>query len=145
MAMIELRKEIEAAAQAELNRANAKFPLFSSPHEGYAVTLEEVEEAQEAMENVKSSMKVLWDRVKGVEIACFLDDETKPMAIYNQAIDAACEMVQAAAMLLKYEMSVGGRCRSQRKGGVIWRFMQWILTAPWPLQGSRRLWSQNQR
>lgn len=34
MAMIELRKEIEAAAQAELNRANAKFPLFSSPHEG---------------------------------------------------------------------------------------------------------------
>lgn len=107
MAMIELRKEIEAAAQAELNRANAKFPLFSSPHEGYAVTLEEVEEAQEAMENVKSSMKVLWDRVKGVEIACFLDDETKPMAIYNQAIDAACEMVQAAAMLLKYEMSVG--------------------------------------
>lgn len=107
MAMIELRKEVEAAAQAELNRANTKFPLFNSPHEGYAVTLEEIEEAQEAMENVKSSMKVLWERVKGVEIACFLDDETKPMAIYNQAIDAACEMVQAAAMLLKYEMSVG--------------------------------------
>lgn len=44
MAMNELRKEIEAAAQAELNRANAIFPLFSSPHEGYAVTLEEIEE-----------------------------------------------------------------------------------------------------
>lgn len=31
MAMNELRKEIEAAAQAELNRANAIFPLFFFP------------------------------------------------------------------------------------------------------------------
>ena len=105
MAMNELRKEIEAAAQAELNRANAIFPLFSSPHEGYAVTLEEIEEAEEAMENVKSSMGVMWDRVRGKSIAHFLDKETTPVAIYRQAIDAACEMVQVAAMLLKYEMS----------------------------------------
>ena len=41
MAMNELRKEVEAAAMAELNRANAKFPLFNSTHEGYAVILEE--------------------------------------------------------------------------------------------------------
>lgn len=54
MAMNELRKEVEAAAMAELNRANAKFPLFNSTHEGYAVILEEAEEAQEAMENVKN-------------------------------------------------------------------------------------------
>lgn len=106
MAMIELRKEIEAAAQAELSRANAKFPLFNSSHEGYAVAMEEVEEAQEAMENVASSMAVMWDRVRGKEVAEFLNRETLPMAIYNQAIDAACEMVQAAAMLLKYEMSM---------------------------------------
>lgn len=105
MAMIELRKEVETAALAELNRANAKFPLFASTHEGYAMTLEEVEEAQEAMDNVKSSMGVLWDRVRGREIAPFLEKETSPTAIYNQAIDAACEMVQVAAMLLKYEMS----------------------------------------
>ena len=63
MAMNELRKEVEAAAMAELNRANAKFPLFNSTHEGYAVILEEAEEAQEAMENVKTSLAVLWDRV----------------------------------------------------------------------------------
>lgn len=49
MAMIELRKEVEAAALAELNRANAKFPLFNSAHEGYAVILEKAEEAQEAI------------------------------------------------------------------------------------------------
>lgn len=106
MAMNELRKEIEAAAQAELNRANTIFPIFSSAHEGYAVALEEIEEAEEAMENVKSSMGVMWDRVRGKSIAHFLDKETTPVAIYRQAIDAACEMVQAAAMLLKYEMSM---------------------------------------
>lgn len=107
MAMNELRKEVEAAAMAELNRANAKFPLFNSTHEGYAVILEEAEEAQEAMENVNSSLAVFWDRVKGKEIACFLEKETNQTAIYHQAIDAACEMIQTAAMLLKYEMSLG--------------------------------------
>ena len=95
MAMNELRKEVEAAAMAELNRANAKFPLFNSTHEGYAVILEEAEEAQEAMENVKTSLAVLWDRVKGIEVACFLDEDTTPTAIFHQA------------MLLKYEMSLG--------------------------------------
>lgn len=105
--MNELRKEVEAAAMAELNRANEKFPLFNSTHEGYAVILEEAEEAQEAMENVKTSLAVLWDRVKGIEVACFLDEDTTPTAIFHQAIDAACEMVQTAAMLLKYEMSLG--------------------------------------
>lgn len=109
MAMNELRKEVEAAAMAELNRANAKFPLFNSTHEGYAVILEEAEEAQEAMENVKTSLAVLWDRVKGIEVACFLDEDTTPTAIFHQAIDAACEMVQTAAMLLKYEMSLGAK------------------------------------
>lgn len=104
-AMNELRTEVEAAAQAELNRANEKFPLFNSSHEGYAVVLEELEEAKEAMENVESSLAVLWDGVKGKKIACFLVEDTKPMAIYRQAVDAACEMVQVAAMLLKYEMS----------------------------------------
>lgn len=40
-------------------------------------------------------------------MACFLDEDTTPTAIFHQAIDAACEMVQTAAMLLKYEMSLG--------------------------------------
>ena len=90
MAMNELRKEVEAAAMAELNRANAKFPLFNSTHEGYAVILEEAEEAQGS-----------------------LDEDTTPTAIFHQAIDAACEMVQTAAMLLKYEMSMGAKAEEK--------------------------------
>lgn len=118
MAMIELRKEVEAAAMAELSRANKAFPLFSSHHEGYAVILEELEEAQEAMDTLKSSMGVLWDRVRGKEIACFLEKETSPVAMYNQAIDAACEMIQTAAMLLKYETSQAAADNPADNGGI---------------------------
>ena len=94
MAMNELRAEVEAAAQAELNRANERFPLFNSRHEGYAVTLGKMEEAKEALDNAESSLAVLWDGVRGKKIACFLVEDAKPMAIYRQAVDAACEMVQ---------------------------------------------------
>ena len=107
MAMIELIKEVEAATMAELNRANEKFPLFNSKHEGYAVVLEELEEAKEAMKEVELSIGVLWDGVRGKEIACFLVEDTKPMAIYHQAVDAACKVIQVAAMMMKYEMSQG--------------------------------------
>ena len=69
------------------------------------MTLEKLEEAKEALENVESSLAVLRDGVRGKKIACFLVEDTKPMAIYHQAVDAACEMVKVAAMLLKYEMS----------------------------------------
>ena len=71
MAMNELRAEVEAAAQAELNRANERFPLFNSRHEGYAVTLEELEEAKEALDNAESSLAVLWDGVRGKKDSLF--------------------------------------------------------------------------
>lgn len=41
---------IEIAINKELNNAQNKFPPFKSPHEGYAILLEEVDE--------------LWDEVK---------------------------------------------------------------------------------
>lgn len=50
--------------------------------------------------------------------SCFLVEDAKPMAIYRQAVDAACEMVQVAAMLLKYEMSqadADGQAESEGK------------------------------
>lgn len=115
MAMEHLREEMHKAAENELSRANANFPLFNSPHEGYAVILEEYEEAQEALEQVKSSLDVLWEKVKGIDIACFLEKKTLPMAIYEDAINAACEMAQVAAMLLKYEMSFPSTGESKGK------------------------------
>lgn len=115
MAMEHLREEMHKAAENELSRANANFPLFNSPHEGYAVILEEYEEAQEALEQVKSSLDVLWEKIKGNDVTYFLVDKTMAMTIYEDAINAACEMAQVAAMLLKYEMSFPNTGESEGK------------------------------
>ena len=39
-----VEKEVNELVFKELNNANEKFPLFSSPHHGYAVIKEEIEE-----------------------------------------------------------------------------------------------------
>ena len=41
------RHETLAALEEEYQRARRKFPPFNSPHEGYAVILEEMDEAWE--------------------------------------------------------------------------------------------------
>ena len=59
--MQKLKEEITAAANRELNRANEQFPLFTSKHEGVAVAYEELEESKEALEELETSFKCLWD------------------------------------------------------------------------------------
>ena len=63
--MQKLKEEITAAANRELNRANEQFPLFTSKHEGVAVAYEELEESKEALEELETSFKCLWDDVRG--------------------------------------------------------------------------------
>ena len=74
---MEQNKAIELVVK-ELNTANEKFPLFNSPHEGYAVLLEEVDE--------------LWDEIKG---------DKAPLAKVRQKEEA----IQVAAMALKFLIS----------------------------------------
>ena len=100
MAMGELKQEIVAAANNELNRANEKFPLFNSGHEGAAVIYEE------ALEELESSLLCLWDHIRGKETPCFMKGAIKPLAIAELAINLACEATQTAAMLMKFEMSI---------------------------------------
>jgi len=80
-----------------------KFPLFSSTHEGYAVILEEVEEAREEVEYIVEDMNIMWLYIKA--------NDTKNAMYYveklkRRAISAACEMVQVAAMAQKFIESV---------------------------------------
>lgn len=70
--MQKLKEEITAAANRELNRANEQFPLFTSKHEGVAVAYEELEESKEALEELETSFKCLWDDVRGKETPCYL-------------------------------------------------------------------------
>lgn len=104
--MKKLKEEITEIANMELNRANEKFPLFNSKHEGAAVIYEELEESKEAMEALETSFCCLWDDVRGKETPCYLKDEIKPLKLADMAINLACEAIQTAAMLMKYEMSL---------------------------------------
>ena len=50
LADVERQAQIMAEVQQELHRAQSLYPSFSSPHEGYAIILEELDE--------------LWDEIK---------------------------------------------------------------------------------
>lgn len=106
MSMDKLKEEIANAANNELNRANEKFPLFHSKHEGFSVIREELEESKEAMEELESSLMCLWDHIRGKETPCFLAETIEPLAIADIALNLAREAAQTAAMLMKYKMSL---------------------------------------
>ena len=50
-----VKQDVEKLVQKELKSANQRFPMFRSDHEGAAVILEEIEEAQEDMNNVQDN------------------------------------------------------------------------------------------
>ena len=89
----------------ELCRANSKYPLFSSTHEGYAVLREEVDEACDEIENIKFMMDVLWTHTKAKEI-----DKNLALTLINgierDAVNAILELVQVTAMCEKYKKSL---------------------------------------
>ena len=66
----------------ELARANKKFPNFHSPHEGYAVMIEEMDE--------------LWQEIKAVKYPVTSDEK--------QRMHREC--VQIAAMAIKFINSI---------------------------------------
>lgn len=106
MEMKALKEEIIKAVSNELNRANRKFPLFNSKHEGFSVIREELEESKEALEALEASANCMWDHIRGKEKPCFLKKTIKPLEMAGLAINLACEATQTAAMLMKYEMSL---------------------------------------
>lgn len=57
-------EEVQALFDKELKKANKESPQFHSAHEGYAVLLEEVEEAKEALSNLDFYTERIWSIVK---------------------------------------------------------------------------------
>lgn len=75
--------------------------VFASPHEGYAVILEEIEEAEEALNRIKPCSDMLWDRVKNdTEM-----DSDVLAYMKGHALQGAGELIQVAAMIEKYRYS----------------------------------------
>ena len=97
-----ITKDVRALAKKELVAANRRFRMFASPHEGYAVIREELDELIDEVRKLHFGLTIrLWRDVK----------RNEPMKrehlnlIYDVAIHAAVEAIQLAAMVKKYERS----------------------------------------
>lgn len=103
--MKELLKSIEALTGEELARSYEKFPKFNSPHEGYAVIKEEVEEHADDTKNIEYELEKLWHYTR-------INDSLMQISyaenLRDCAIHAAAEAIQCAAMAQKYIDSLGG-------------------------------------
>lgn len=97
--MKELLNEMARLCEGELQRANKRFPMFASDHEGAAVVLEEIEEVKEALCGIEAYYAELWDSVKENR-----DIEARVCAggLKKEAKNVAAEAVQVAAMAQKF-------------------------------------------
>ena len=92
-----IENDIRALVGKELAAANERFPQFHSQHEGYAVIKEEVDELKEDTNRINGRIACLWDMVR-FNNSC----EELVSRIYDDAINAACEAIQVAAMCKKF-------------------------------------------
>jgi len=103
--MKELLKSVEALSAKELINSYEKFPKFNSPHEGYAVIDEEIDEHGDDTEEIVNIMFKLWNDVKSNNAEMQIIHATK---LKEVSIHAAAEAIQVAAMAQKYIDSLGG-------------------------------------
>ena len=92
-----VENQVRELVKAELDAANKQFPQFHSQHEGYAVIQEEVDELKEDTNRINGRTACLWDMVR-FNNSC----EELVSRIYDDAINAACEAIQVAAMCKKF-------------------------------------------
>lgn len=98
----ELKREAKAMVDREFARALEQHGLAHSKHEGYALLLEEYEEAKEAMHYVTALTHLLWDNVKN-DNDMELDDTIE--CLYSYVLDLITEVAQVGAMVKKFKES----------------------------------------
>ena len=92
-----VENDVRALVDKEFAAANERFPQFHSAHEGYAVIQEEVDELKEDMDRITCRITSLRARVR-FNNSC----EELVSRIYDDAVNAACEAIQVAAMCKKF-------------------------------------------
>lgn len=104
-----IKDDVQKLVQKELNNANEKFALFNSPHEGYAVIKEEIEECMDDTTEILEAFAAAWYKIKNNDSAF---DEIRE--VKNFAEHLATEAIQVAAMCDKYNLSLAG---NEERGG----------------------------
>lgn len=99
-----IENDVRALVDKELDAANERFPQFRSQHEGYAVILEEFDEAKEQLEAAELFLDRMWDSVRHDSPAKL---SAESMMMFS--INAACEAIQVAAMCRKFMGMEGKR------------------------------------
>lgn len=92
-----IENQVRELVAVELSAANERFPQFHSCHEGYAVILEELEEAKAELEVAEAQTNNLWEHIKSN-----YDGAGCAETVMKFAINAACEAIQVAAMCQKF-------------------------------------------
>ncbi|MBO6101064.1 MAG: hypothetical protein J6P07_07025 [Spirochaetaceae bacterium] len=94
----EATKSIEQAVCHELRNIVKKYgPTYASEHEGYAVLMEECQEAAESDKDMQEHLEKLWKSIRENQISKF-----ELSQIYNYAKGLAEEAVQVAAVCERF-------------------------------------------
>lgn len=94
---------VQALAGEELARARDRFEALNSPHEGYAVVLEEVQELQEALTALGLGLDWLWHDVRANSSAGIAANAD---SMISAAARAAAEAVQVLAVARRFREDV---------------------------------------
>lgn len=96
-------ESINQAVAYELQNIVKKYGAsYNSEHEGYAVLLEEVEEAKECLQIAEEKLKDLWKSVSKKNV--YADDTLWKIKV--AAINMAQEAVQVAAVCERFEETI---------------------------------------
>lgn len=102
-----LIEAVQKTTEEELTAANKAWRQFASTHEGYAVILEEAQEAEMELQKVASQIAVIWELTKQNAHGEIMKDAATKLE--QAAQNMAAEAIQTAAMarkLLDYLESV---------------------------------------
>ena len=92
-----VENDVRILVDKELAAANERFPQFHSAHEGWAVILEEVDEAEAEMKTIRGNVNGMFYLIRNNVDAKWVVEKTE-----YAAIQTACEAVQVAAMCKKF-------------------------------------------
>lgn len=94
-----VKSKLPALVKEELVAANVTNPPFHSTHEGYAVLLEEIEEAVSVQREIEACREMMWEHIKQDSPKAF----EYAQRIERYATHMAAEALQVAAMAQKFQ------------------------------------------